>query len=226
MKPISPVTRVDQVRHAILELIFSGALRPGERLVEAYVAAQLGVSQATVNSALQVLDDQGIVCKVLNRSTNVCRYTAREIDNLFSVRLILEPAAAEAASRIFSAEGRSALQKQVDAMRQAAHAQDLPHFCLADYTFHQELYRITGNPVLTQACQAIAAAPFAYILCDCTSALPTDYVQLAEDHQEVILALEQSPEAAAEITRDRINAWRMHSARALESIAADREAYA
>jgi len=226
MKPILPVTRVDQVRHAILELIFSGALRPGERLVEARVAADLGVSQATVNSALQVLHDQGIVSKVLNRSTNVCRYTGQEIDNLFSVRMILEPAAAEAASRKFSAEGRSALQKQVVSMRQAARAQDLPHFCLADYTFHQELYRITGNSVLIQACQAIAAAPFAYILCDCTSALPTNYEELAEDHQDVIVALEQGPEAAAEITRDRISAWRKHSIRALEFIAAERSACA
>ena len=226
MKPISPVTRVDQVRHAILELIFSGALRPGERLVEASVAARLCVAQATVNAALQVLHDQGIVNKVLNRSTNVCRYTAREIDNLFSVRLILEPAAAEAASRSFSAEGRSALQVQVDAMRHAAGGQDLPQFCLADYTFHQELYRISGNPVLIQACEAIAAAPFAYILCDSASALPTNYMQLAEDHQEVILALEQGPEAAAEITRDRINAWRMHSVRALEFIEAERRTYA
>lgn len=226
MKPISPVTKVDQVRHAILEMIFSGGLQPGQRLVEARLAADLAVSQATVNSALQDLHDQAIVSKLLNRSTNVCRYTDREIENLFSVRLILEPEAAAAASRRLTAEGRAALEKQVDGMRQAATANDLPHFCLADYTFHQELYRITANPVLIQACQAIAAAPFAYILCDCPSALPTDYRSLAEDHMDVILALEQGPEAAAEITRDRIQAWRTHSVRALESLAAEARAYA
>jgi DNA-binding GntR family transcriptional regulator len=226
MKPISPVTKVDQVRHAILELIFSGSLRPGERLVEARLAADLGVSQATVNSALQTLHDQAVVSKVLNRSSNVCRYTELEIENLFSVRLILEPQAAAAASRNFSPQGRSALEKQVEGMRRAALADDLSQFCLADYTFHQELFRLTGNPVLIQACQAIAAAPFAYILCDCPSALPTDYRSLAEDHMDVILALEQGPEAAAEITRDRIAAWRMHSVRALESLARQDGAYA
>lgn len=215
MNPISPVTRIDQVRQAVLELIFSGELRPGERLVESRLAAQFGVSQATVNAALQTLHDQAIVSKVLNRSTNVCRYTEREINNLFSVRLILEPAASEAVSRRFSAEIRAALLRPVDAMRIAARDGNLPGFCVADYNFHQELYRLTDNPVLIQACQAIAAAPFAFVLCDHPSALPTDYSRLAEDHFEVVLALEEGPEAAAEITRDRVAAWRKHSERAL-----------
>jgi DNA-binding GntR family transcriptional regulator len=215
MNPISPITRIDQVRQAVLELIFSGALKPGERLVESRLAAQFGVSQATVNAALQTLHDQAIVSKIQNRSTNVCLYTEREINNLFSVRLILEPAAAEAVSRRFSPEIRAALMRPVAAMRLAAREEDLPGFCLADYNFHQELYRLTDNPVLIQACQAIAAAPFAFVLCDHPSALPTDYMRLAEDHYEVILALEQGPEVAAEITRDRVGKWRKHSERAL-----------
>lgn len=215
MNPIAPITRIDQVSHAVLEMIFSGQLRPGERLVEARLAAQFGVSQATVNAALQTLHDQAIVTKIPNRSTNVCLYAEREIDNLFSVRLLLEPAASEAVSRRFSPEIRAALLRPVEAMRSAARDADLPRFCLADYNFHQELYRQTDNPVLIQACQAIAAAPFAFVLCDHPSALPTDYTRLAEDHYEVILALEQGPEAAAEITRDRVGAWRKHSERAL-----------
>lgn len=223
MKPISAITKVDLVRHAILEMIFSGTLSPGERLVEARLAANLGVAQATINAALQTLHDQAIVCKVLNTSTRVSRYTHIEIENLFSVRLILEPAAAVAASRNLDAEGRSALQREADAMLDAAKAGDLPRFCLADYTFHQEIYHLSRNPVLIQACQAIAAAPFAYILCDCPAMLPTDYVSLATDHQDVISALERGPEEAAGFTRDRIAAWKMHSVHALNYIARQEE---
>ncbi len=226
MKPIETITKVDQVRHAILELIFSGTLLPGQRLVEARLAADLGVSQATVNLALQILHDQAIVTKILNRSTNVSRYSEREIENLFSVRLILEPAAAAAASRRLTPAGARALEQQVDAMRRAARESDLPRFCLADYTFHQELYRITENPVLIQACQAIAAAPFAYILCDRPSALPTDYSSLAEDHQLVIDSLRKGPEAAGKLVSELIAAWRMHSVRALESAVETEKTYA
>lgn len=219
MKPISSITKVDQVRQAILELIFGGNLVPGQRLVEANLARDFGVSQATVNAALQDLHNQGVVTKILNRSSNVSRYTASEINKLFAVRTVLEPMASAEASRQLTRDGVRSLEEQVDGMRRAAQAQDLPWFCLADYTFHQKVYRLTRNSFLIQACQAIAAAPFAYLLCDCLGALPTDYVSLAEDHGQVILALETGPEAAAQVTLERIEKWRTHSIRALEAFA-------
>src|SRR4051794_31158098 len=217
MLPIPTVTKVEQVRRAVLFQLFSGALRPGQRLVEAKLASELGVSQATVNAALQDLHSEGIVTKLLNRSTNVSRYSHREIENLFAVRLILEPAAAEAASRMLNADGVKRLSEHVDKMRQAARLKSLPDFCLADYGFHQELYALSQNPFFIQACRAIAAAPFAYILCDCASALPTDYLSLAEDHQEIISALQSGPEVAARVTRRRIEVWRSHSMAALKA---------
>jgi DNA-binding GntR family transcriptional regulator len=217
MMQIVSLSKTEQVRQAILFQILSGALRPGERLLEAKLSKELGVSQATINAALQDLHNQGLVKKLLNRSTRVSRYTQAEIEKLFNVRLILEPAAAEAVSLSWSEEAHSRLRDQVDLMRRAARAKDLAKFCLADFTFHQEVYLLTGNSFLIQACQAIAAAPFAYILCDHLEALPTDYLALAEDHQDIILAMQDSPEAAANITRERILQWREYSSRALSA---------
>lgn len=211
---------IEHVRRAFLAQIFSGNLRPGQRLVEAKLANELGVSQATVNAALQDLHNQGIVTKLLNRSTTVCRYTNREIENLFSVRLILEPEAAACAAR--SLQSFSTLTRCVDQMHNAARSNDVPQFCLADYSFHQEIYALSRNPFLIQACQAIAAAPFAYMLCDCPAALPTDYSSLAEDHLEIVEAMQQGPDTAARLVRERIETWRRHSADALA--AAERSA--
>ncbi|HEY3836927.1 MAG TPA: GntR family transcriptional regulator [Bryobacteraceae bacterium] len=213
---IVTLTKAEQVRHAILLQILSGELRPGQRLLEAQLSKELGVSQATINGALQDLHNQGLVTKLLNRSTNVSRYTRREIENLFAVRLVLEPAAAAAVSTSWSKDVRVRLRDQVDMMRRSAANKDLAKFCLADYQFHQEVYRSTGNTFLIQACQAIAAAPFAYILCDHLEALPTDYAALAEDHGDLIRAMEQGPEEAVRATRSRIEAWLEHSLHALE----------
>jgi DNA-binding GntR family transcriptional regulator len=213
---IVSLTKAEQVRQAILLQILSGELRPGQRLVEAKLSQELGVSQATVNGALQDLHNQGLVTKLLNRSTNVSHYTRREIENLFAVRLVLEPAAAAAVSARWSKETRQPLGAQVELMRHAARHKDLAKFCLADYLFHQEVYRLTGNPFLIQACQAIAAAPFAYVLCNHLEALPTDYLALAEDHHALILAMEAGPEEAARATYSRIESWLSHSLRALE----------
>jgi DNA-binding GntR family transcriptional regulator len=213
--PIVAVTKVDQVRQAILEDIFSGKLRPGERLREAQLSKELGVSQATVNAALQDLHDQGLVTKILNRSTTVNRYTKTELDNLFAVRMIIEPAVAEAVATRWSETANVALREKVDQMRRAARTKDLAKFLLSDYTFHQELYRLSQNPFLIQACAAIAAGPFAYILCDCREELPTDYLSLAEDHQDLVLAMQDGPKAAGETVRKLVQQWRDHSFRAL-----------
>jgi len=215
-----PVTRIEQVRQAILLQILSGALRPGERLLEARLSKDLGVSQATVNAALQDLHDQGMVTKLLNRSTKVSRYTLEDIEKLFKVRMLLEPAAVEAVSSAWCEEAHAALREQVDLMRRAARSRDLAKWCIADYTFHQEIYRLSGNSFLIQAGRAIAAAPFAYILCDHLQELPTDYLSLAEDHQDMILAMQESPEAAVPVTRKLIVQWLEHSRRALSSVTA------
>lgn len=217
---IITLTKAEQVRQAILLQILSGEFRPGQRLLEGQLSKELGVSQATVNGALQDLHNQGLVTKLLNRSTNVSRYTRREIENLFAVRLVLEPAAAAAVSKVWRTEIEDRLQEQVDLMRRAARKKDLAKFCLADYQFHQEVYRSAANSFLIQACQAIAAAPFAYVLCDHLEALPTDYLALAEDHQDLISAMGTDPEKATHVTRSRIEAWLDHSLRALEPVSA------
>jgi DNA-binding GntR family transcriptional regulator len=215
--PIIPVTKVDQVRGVVLHRIFAGLLQPGQRIVEARLASELGVSQATVNAALQDMHNQGIVNKMANRFTKVSHYTSQEIENLFSVRLILEPAAVAVVARVLNDDALNQLHTHVAQMRAAAQRTDVPGFCLADYRFHQTIYSISGNSFLIQACQAIAAAPFAYILCGGAKGLPVDYHSLADDHQLIITELQKGPEAAAQTTRERIEAWRLHSVHALNA---------
>jgi DNA-binding GntR family transcriptional regulator len=213
---IRTVSKSEQVCQAILLQILGGQLLPGQRLIEAKLASQLNVSQATVNAALQDLHNQGLVTKNMNRSTKVNRYTRTEIDNLFRVRLALEPVAAGLAAERFCEEAQLQLREHVDQMRLAARKRDLAKFCFADYLFHQEVYKQSGNSFLSRACQAIASAPFAYILCDHLDWLPTDYLMVAEDHQAIIQAMEYGPETAVNVTRERITEWLRHSLRALE----------
>lgn len=213
---IRTVSKSEQVCHAILLQILGGLLLPGQRLIEAKLAAQLNVSQATVNAALQDLHNQGLVTKKMNRSTKVNRCTRTEIYNLFRVRLALEPVAAGLAAERFCEEAHLKLREQVDQMRRAARNRDLAKFCLADYLFHQEVYKQSGNSFLVKACQAISSAPFAYVLCDHLDWLPTDYLMVAEDHQAFIQAMEDGPETATKVAQERITEWLRHSLRALE----------
>ena len=60
---------VEDARHRLLDLISSGALRPGDRLgTERELAAQLSVSRSTLRQVLAVLADSGIIRRVPGRS--------------------------------------------------------------------------------------------------------------------------------------------------------------
>jgi DNA-binding GntR family transcriptional regulator len=218
---IPVVTKTEHVRREVIHQILSGELRPGDRILEAKLSKNLGVSQATVNAALQDLHNQAMVTKLANRSTNVRRYSLADIERLFAVRMLLEPAAVSCVSAAWSEEARDALQQQVDHMRRAAVARDLAKWGLADYMFHHELYRLAGNRYLARAAEAIAAAPFAYIFCDHLEALPTDYISMAEDHQAIVAGIEQGPVAAGQVIRQYIEQWLENSRRALEGATAN-----
>jgi DNA-binding GntR family transcriptional regulator len=207
LSEITLTTRVEQVRRAVLEGILTGAIRPGARLIEAALAKQLGVSQATVNQALQDLHAQGMVNKSTNRGTTVLRFGLIELEALFSVRAVLECIAAETAARSPTPSAVEGLRRWVEQMRTAGKSRHLAEFYLADYEFHQNLYRLSHNRFLVQACQAVAAAPFAYILCDRPKPLPADYREIAEDHEEVIQALLQGPAQALRVTQTKVSKW-------------------
>ena len=216
---ILAISKIEQVRQEIITQILCGTLQPGQRLYEAQLSNELGVSQATVNAALQDLHNQGLVRKVLNRSTNVIKYSWEDVKNLFSVRLVLEPAASEALANAWSGEAEACLLEYVERLRRAAQTTDVAKWCIADYQFHQEIYRLSGNHFLIQAGQAIAAAPFAYILCGHVRALATDYSAMAEEHMDMIAAIREGPETAGRVTRARVLEWFRHSEMVLQSAA-------
>ncbi len=58
MAPPKP-TLSQQVRDGLVELIVSGRLKSGERLVETRIAADFGTSQAPVREALSELESLG-----------------------------------------------------------------------------------------------------------------------------------------------------------------------
>jgi len=208
LSPLETRTRVEEVRIRLIHAVLLGQLRPGDRLTESHLASELGVSQATVNQALLDLHAQRIVNKTLNRGTTVSTFAADDVRRLFFVRAILEPAAAsEAAIAVAQGADLWRLRKRVEEMKSAAAARDLGAFCIADYEFHSDLYRLSGNSFLISASQAISAAPFAYILCSEPRPLATDYSALAREHEQIVEAIVTGPECAEQLMREKVGRW-------------------
>jgi DNA-binding GntR family transcriptional regulator len=89
---------VDRIAGRIRSAIARGTLAPGQRLVEAELTAEFGVSRASVREALTRLAAEGIVDYVRNRGAIVHRMSRRDVRELFEVREVLEGLAARLAA--------------------------------------------------------------------------------------------------------------------------------
>lgn len=81
------------VARELREAILSGRLRPGERIRQERVAAELGTSRIPVREALQQLQSEGLVTVTSHVGARVATLDLSELDEIYLVRERLEPLA-------------------------------------------------------------------------------------------------------------------------------------
>ena len=91
----------EQLKTAIVEL----RIPPGAPLREAEIAQGLSVSKTPVREALGRLEQDGLVTLNSFRSAAVTEYTARDLQEIYELREIIEVAAARAAAESMSEKG-------------------------------------------------------------------------------------------------------------------------
>lgn len=88
----------------IRETIVAGRFAPGERLGEERLAQLLGVSRGPVREALALLEREGLVDLRPHQGATVARLSARDLEETYGVRLVIEQLAAAYASRCATTE--------------------------------------------------------------------------------------------------------------------------
>jgi len=189
LTPLAGVSSLtDQVAAAVRAAVRSGDLVPG-RLYSAYQLAELlGVSRSPVREALLRLAEAGMVTLERNRGFRVVLPGAREIAEVFHLRLLLEvPAVAHVASspRAGLAE---ALYAELAAMRAAADAHDEARFMSHDRELHQLMLEAGGNRRLVATVNHLR--DIARLLGASTVDRSRSLTDIADEHEPIVRALE------------------------------------
>ncbi|MCZ8148391.1 MAG: GntR family transcriptional regulator [Roseomonas sp.] len=149
MAPVQPRTMVDQAAEAIVAAATRGAFLPGDRLVEAEIARDLGISRVPVREALRLLESQGIVVSTPYKGMRLMKVTNQGVAELTRVRATLESLATREIVAAGGGEARLAAARRAAAAHEAQLAGgDLAAIVGADVVFHGELCRASGNAVL------------------------------------------------------------------------------
>lgn len=184
----------DNLRSAIL----GGAFGLGERLVESAIAAQFGVSRAPVREALSALEREGLVTKVPNRGHFVLDLAEKDVEEIYSLRLLLEAEALRRAMRRFTDAGLATMQQIVDELGEAVLVQrDSDVAETLDFSFHDLICSVADHKRLYSAWNSMRLQT--RLLIRLSSRTSFDYPdQPKEFHQSVLDAISAGDEVRAE----------------------------
>lgn len=134
-----------QIRGRILD----GTLKPGERLVEDRLSAELGVSRVPVREALRSLSAEGLVTLLPRRGATVVEVTAEDVAELVEVRALLEGLNARLAAQRHDPEIVALLEETLARGNEAAKAGTAEELARLNAEFHERLAEASRNSVLS-----------------------------------------------------------------------------
>ena len=148
LESAASLSLTEDVAEVIRDMIVRGRLKPGERVVERKLCAELDVSRTPMREALKLLRQDGLVELFKNRGARVTPYSAEDAINLFEVISGLEgQAAARAAARITQDELEE-LKRLHQGMVGHYEDENLDAYFEANSVIHDEIVRIAANPML------------------------------------------------------------------------------
>jgi GntR family transcriptional regulator, gluconate operon transcriptional repressor len=143
LEPLRGQTLGMQAADAIRRLIATGQLVGGDHLIESRIAEQLGISRGSVRDALWLLRGEGLVRDEPRRGTFVAKLTAKDVRDIYDLRIAVEIAAVRLIKQRPRVESFRQLQQAIDDMR--AGGGDAARAAEADLGFHSAVCAASGN---------------------------------------------------------------------------------
>jgi DNA-binding GntR family transcriptional regulator len=151
----------DDVYSRLRDWIITGTLEPGEKLRDADLAEQLGVSRTPVREALRRLEDEGLIETKQNAWTRVALVTHELAARIYPILRVLEPLALERALPSMTRADIKAMRKLNGLVRQALKRGDAKAAALNDTALHEALTGLStlegrnANPELANIIAAL-----------------------------------------------------------------------
>ncbi len=132
-------TSVDDVFDTLHEQIATLQLKPGDRISEAEIAAQFGVSRQPVRDAFSRLANLDLLLIRPQRATEVRRFSMRQIEKSRFIRSAIEKEVLRRAADLCDSDGEARLNAALAEQEAVIEAKNVERFGQLDYKFHEIL---------------------------------------------------------------------------------------
>ena len=161
---LEPVSKKMRVVTALKDAILSGTLQSGDQIVEGKLAQQLGVGQGLIREALIELEHQGFVQRSPFSWTQVTTLTNEDAEQIFEIRIEVEPLAFILAAKKASPEQIAELRDLTAKAREGAASQELAVFFENHLAYRRRVWSLSGNRFLKETLERLVAPLYALYL--------------------------------------------------------------
>ncbi len=200
LPPLRPEVLIsinDLVTRTIREAILQGKFRPGERLQQDRLAAELRVSRQPVREALRRLQAEGLVVQLPQRWMAVQTFSAEAIRENYRLRSILESEAARAAARLIRPAGIDKLKNTTKVMARTISAgkDSLSKITVLNRQFHRIVWESSQMPTLLRFIEQLWVGRTVFT----PLFIPGRALRSVAEHEAIIKALDRhDPKAAGQ----------------------------
>ena len=187
-------TAAEQLRSAIR----NGKLKPDTRLVEREIAERLGVSRVPVREAIQQLVEEGLARKIPRHGTFVYAPSWVELEEIASLRMVLEQFAVERVMTRWNPKFGMRLEWIVNDMQTAVANCDCAQLLEADEEFHLALWQMADHSLLVDIASSLRAriSKFLFQAVEAQKDSPL-FAEYVKQHTQVIEAIRSGDVARA-----------------------------
>lgn len=185
-----------QAHDALFQAILRGRIPPGSHLTEQPIADSLGVSRISVREAIRELTREGLAQIYPNRGAFTVEFTPEDIEEIFSLRAVLEGLAVKLVAESPSRTDLARLEDVVDEMVAVEGSHDRLASAWIDAKFHRILMEISGHQRALSAWHAMSAQ-ITMAVYNSTTYYP-DIDGLAERHAGIVAVLRHGDPDGAE----------------------------
>ena len=133
------------ISEELKHLIYSGVLKPGERLNEAALAVRMGTSRGPIREAIRILTGLGLVKAVVNRGVFVKQISVREMLEIYELRALVFGFAAERATEQVNEKYKAQFELLLNQMDLACEAEDGDRYYALNLQFHALVLVLSNN---------------------------------------------------------------------------------
>ncbi|MFZ5985843.1 MAG: GntR family transcriptional regulator [Bacillota bacterium] len=184
--------------------ILNGVYKPGDSLTEKKLCDELGVSRTPIREAIRQLELEGLVQSTPNKGAVVTGISAKDIEEIFIIRMMIEGLAARWAAENITPDELEELKEAVDLEEFYTMKNDTEHLLKFDSRFHEIIFKASKSKPLMHVLRTFHH--YVQRARNASFESPGRAEKVLKEHKAILEAIvERDPDKAERLTTEHVS---------------------